>query len=73
MPLYEYTCPDCGANFDQLRSFSQADAPIACPHCGKAEAKRKLSHCVCHNESGSVTHTSHHCGSCSGGSCANCH
>ncbi|NMB61455.1 MAG: zinc ribbon domain-containing protein, partial [Chloroflexi bacterium] len=25
MPLYEYTCPDCGANFDQLRSFSQAD------------------------------------------------
>ena len=33
MPLYEYSCPQCG-RFELIRKFS--DAPVAiCPTCGK--------------------------------------
>ncbi len=37
MPLYEYSCPECG-RFELIRKFS--DAPVAvCPTCGKAVQK----------------------------------
>ena len=32
MPIYEYRC-DMHGPFDEIRSFSQADAPLACPVC----------------------------------------
>ncbi|HAF63014.1 MAG TPA: FmdB family transcriptional regulator [Anaerolineaceae bacterium] len=73
MPIYEYICQNCGATFDQLRSFSQADDPIACPQCAQSQSKRKLSSFFAHNESGNSAHSSHNCGSCSGGSCSTCH
>ncbi|NMC28902.1 MAG: zinc ribbon domain-containing protein [Pelolinea sp.] len=73
MPIYEYICTHCGAIFDQIRPFSQADQPIACPHCARQETKRKLTTCFSHNESGDNSHPAHSCSSCSGGSCSNCH
>ena len=40
MPIYEYHCDSCGANFDAIQKFS--DAPLsACRQCG-AEGVRKL-------------------------------
>lgn len=37
MPLYEYSCPQCG-RFELIRKFS--DRPLkACPTCGKAVQK----------------------------------
>ncbi|MCC5885838.1 MAG: zinc ribbon domain-containing protein [Gammaproteobacteria bacterium] len=40
MPIYEYQCDSCGANFDAIQKFS--DAPLsACRQCG-AEGVRKL-------------------------------
>ncbi|HUV74928.1 MAG TPA: FmdB family zinc ribbon protein, partial [Anaerolineae bacterium] len=33
MPLYEYYCDDCECRFEVLRSFSQADKPVACVEC----------------------------------------
>ncbi len=40
MPTYTYRCTNCGAEFDQYQSFS--DAPlIKCPECGK-KTLRKL-------------------------------
>ena len=41
MPLYEYRCPSCGASFELLASWSQADAQ-RCPECGTA-AQRLVS------------------------------
>jgi putative FmdB family regulatory protein len=41
MPIYEYTCPECGETFDKL--VRSADAEIACPRCGSREVRKKVS------------------------------
>lgn len=42
MPIYEYTCPECGHAFEELvRSSGDADRQ-KCPKCGK-KARRRLS------------------------------
>jgi len=42
MPLYEYSCPSCGAQFEELvRSAADADK-VKCPTCQK-KADRKFS------------------------------
>jgi putative FmdB family regulatory protein len=33
MPLYPYTCNDCG-DFQAWRSMAACDQPAACPRCG---------------------------------------
>jgi len=43
MPLYEYTCPNCGGSFDKLVRFSEADKIPACPNCGEKETRKKIS------------------------------
>ncbi|MCW5732946.1 MAG: hypothetical protein KIS73_02410 [Enhydrobacter sp.] len=38
MPLYSFTCTECFIELEELRSISEADAPLACPVCaGKCE------------------------------------
>ena len=41
MPLYDYSCEDCGP-FRAWRSMSDAAAPEDCPTCG-AEARREMT------------------------------
>jgi putative FmdB family regulatory protein len=53
MPLYEYVCPECGTPFERLVSFSQADAPQACPGCGHDKAVKKISRVAMHSAGGS--------------------
>ncbi len=43
MPVYEYRCFECGAQFERRLPFSRADATLPCPTCGKAHAKKMLS------------------------------
>ncbi|MGO9096932.1 MAG: FmdB family zinc ribbon protein [Bryobacteraceae bacterium] len=42
MPLYEYRCSSCGAQFEQLRRMQDAGAPVACPKCQAPGAERLL-------------------------------
>ena len=42
MPIYEYHCADCGADFESIRPVSRADDPIECKACGQP-ATRQLS------------------------------
>lgn len=76
MAIYEYNCQTCGTGFEARRSMKDADAPIACPQCGKMEAKRGLSMFFSANSSkgssSSMMSTSSGCGSCSSHSCASC-
>lgn len=41
MPIYEYRCPSCGHDFERLQRMN-APSP-ACPACGAAETKRRVS------------------------------
>jgi len=40
MPLYDYRCPACQAEFELL---VRTGTPIACPHCGATGLERALS------------------------------
>ncbi|MFQ5897455.1 MAG: zinc ribbon domain-containing protein [Candidatus Methylomirabilia bacterium] len=40
MPIYEYSCPKCGVDFEKLVS-GQWDA--RCPSCGSPDVKRLVS------------------------------
>lgn len=42
MPIYEYSCPDCGHRFDVLQKFS--DDPVRdCPSCKAQNVKKLIS------------------------------
>ncbi len=42
MPIYAFTCTECGHAFDRLQKLSDPD-PSACPSCGAAAVKRQLT------------------------------
>ena len=42
MPIYEYLCSRCGAQFESIRAVSRADDPVECKLCG-APASRQIS------------------------------
>jgi len=73
MPIYEYACEDCGAQFEVIRPMKDADAPIGCTKCHGQHTGRQLSVFYAQSGGRSVAGTSSNtCGSCSGGSCSSC-
>ena len=42
MPIYEYYCPNCDAEFEALRPASRADEAVPCKTCGTS-GERQLS------------------------------
>ncbi|MSQ30659.1 MAG: zinc ribbon domain-containing protein [Dehalococcoidia bacterium] len=43
MPIYEYRCRKCGAEFELKRPVAEFDAPARCPTCRSRATTRKLS------------------------------
>jgi putative FmdB family regulatory protein len=43
MPIYEYECQTCGADFDALRRISDDDKDVECPYCHEKNAERQIS------------------------------
>ena len=41
MPIYEYTCTDCGQTNEVL--MSRGDKPPPCPDCGSGEVTKEFS------------------------------
>ncbi len=75
MPIYEYTCKDCGSRFDMLRAIKDADSPVTCSVCHSEQTLRMIS--VFFAQSGGKVLAGSSgggggCGSCSGGSCSSC-
>lgn len=76
MPIYEYKCPKCSTEFEEL-VFGDDVPP--CPKCGSEDSERLLS-CACLHmpaplrvgQTVSYPSGGSRCGSCSGGSCASC-
>ena len=42
MPIYEFACTACDADFEELVAIGQADR-VACPACGSRATERRLS------------------------------
>ncbi len=40
MPLYEFSCDDCGHAFEVMAPFADLDEASACPSCGGAHTRR---------------------------------
>ncbi|HOT91236.1 MAG TPA: zinc ribbon domain-containing protein [Anaerolineae bacterium] len=74
MPIYEYSCQECGARFDARRAMKDADAPITCPVCGAEKTKRGLSLFFANSGSSPLKGAGGGggCASCSSSSCASC-
>lgn len=44
MPLFEFTCAQCGKVFEELLSLAELEAgDVACPACRSPEVARSLS------------------------------
>ena len=65
MPLYEYRCHECGAEFEMMLRFSEADRRPACPKCESSQTQKKLSTVALSGTatSGSNSNSSTSCGS----------
>ena len=49
MPIYEFHCPSCGRDFEELVRSAAAGRSAACPDCGRKDAERKLSVFAAHS------------------------
>lgn len=65
MPLFEYRCSACGADFEKL-VFSSDSAPVTCPDCSSSEVTKKMSAASLMSGSSGVMSTT--AGGCGGGS-----
>jgi putative FmdB family regulatory protein len=79
MPLYEYQCATCDAQFEVLRSMSQANSPLACPRCAHTDVRKMISRFAAVSKDSGGSHMvsgssggSAGCGGCSGGHCSGC-
>jgi len=62
MPIYEYTCLNCGAEFEKLVWRSQDIGEVKCPACDEPGVEEKISSCASFMKGGSSAG--------GGGSCA---
>ena len=43
MPIYEYTCTECNAQFEKFVRSMTAKAEAKCPNCGSSHTKKGWS------------------------------
>ncbi len=41
MPMYDYSCDDCGGTFEAIVSSSSSADAVPCPTCGTAHTTRR--------------------------------
>lgn len=72
MPIFEFTCQDCGADFEKL--VRNSHAVIECPTCASTKIKKRFSVFGCKTGDRFVSSASSGagCSGCSRGSCQGC-
>ena len=74
MPIYEYHCPGCGRDFEEL--VRGRTHKVACPHCGGRKCRKLMSAAgfISKSKEGATVKSSAGggCAGCAGGSCATC-
>ncbi|MBW2317753.1 MAG: zinc ribbon domain-containing protein [Deltaproteobacteria bacterium] len=61
MPLYEFRCPKCGLEFEEIVFPNDRD-PVRCPECKASNAKRLLSIFSSSNKAGNLGASQSSCG-----------
>ena len=78
MPIYEYICEKCGAQFEDIVSASATTCP-PCPKCASGDTKKLMSTCRTRTGPGqtgartAAPSSGGGCAGCAGGNCASCH
>ncbi|OGR05328.1 MAG: hypothetical protein A2511_01095 [Deltaproteobacteria bacterium RIFOXYD12_FULL_50_9] len=76
MPLFDFVCHSCGAEFEALVMGSSKPS---CPKCQSPDLQKKMSTFAFRSGSGgsnvasAASSSGSSCGSCAGGSCKTCH
>lgn len=76
MPIYEYTCADCGEQFEEIVLNDLQE--ITCPKCNSAQTNKLISSCRAKFAGDPLGQTigapasEGSCASCGGGSCSTC-
>ncbi|MBN2583054.1 MAG: zinc ribbon domain-containing protein [Planctomycetes bacterium] len=71
MPIYEFHCDDCGADFEELfRSVRERRRP-SCDKCGSGNVHKKFSTFATSSADGRSA-SGGGCGSCTRSSCTGC-
>ena len=52
MPIYEYSCNNCGNCFEQLVFNSEDEKNITCGNCGSKKIKKVISSFSCKSQGG---------------------
>ena len=69
MPIYEYSCDDCGSKFEKLvRRSVEADA-VRCPSCGQDHIRTEYSTFAARGVGSSSAGPTDRTGGCGGGMC----
>ncbi|HWB84853.1 MAG TPA: zinc ribbon domain-containing protein [Bryobacteraceae bacterium] len=68
MPIYEYSCKDCGTKFEKLVRRASDSGEIECPSCGQKHLQQELSTFAAHAGNGSASADAPRCPS---GQCSN--
>ncbi|HDJ22958.1 MAG TPA: zinc ribbon domain-containing protein [Candidatus Aminicenantes bacterium] len=71
MPIFEYTCHDCGHQFEILVLSSQANN-LQCPHCQSKKITKRFSSFGIGGGSNRLQTSSSACQSCSTKNCSTC-
>ena len=71
MPIYEYTCQNCQAHIEIIRSIKDADAPLTCENCQGKHLIRQISLFNATSGGRSIAGGSS-CSTCAGGTCSTC-
>jgi putative FmdB family regulatory protein len=68
MPIFEYTCEDCGTAFEKLVRASSENG-VACPSCGEHHVKKEFSSFAARATSGESAAPMQMGGGCPAGMC----
>ncbi|AEH44747.1 regulatory protein, FmdB family [Thermodesulfatator indicus DSM 15286] len=72
MPIYEFTCSECGETFEELVLGGSYDG-IKCPKCGSEKVEKIMSACAFKCGANFVSASgSSACSSCTATSCSSC-
>lgn len=81
MPIYEYRCPKCGVDFEEIVGANDPAPP--CPSCHAEKAQKLVSKASFRAGAGAccesgacdvgAARAASGCAGCSGGNCASCH